>query len=56
MIGNLGIQYEVLNNVYWTGNWNVMAYHSPINDFEQSSKNGENTFTALQARFCMNLH
>lgn len=38
MIGNLGIQYEVLNNVYWTGNWNVMAYHSPIDELEKSQK------------------
>lgn len=38
MIGGLGIQYEVLNNVYWTGNWNLMAYHSPIDDFEEFSK------------------
>ncbi len=38
MIGNLGLQYEVFSNVYWKGNWNIMAYHSPIDDLEQSEE------------------
>lgn len=38
MIGDIGLQYEILSNLYWTGNWNLMAYHSPIHDFETSQK------------------
>lgn len=38
MIGNLGLQYEILSNIYWTGNWNMMAYHSPIETLEKTEK------------------